>query len=150
MSLKMTTNEREEFLAGLHVGMIGIAEPGRGPLTVPIWYGYEPGGELWIVTERDSRKGKLLQQVERISLCAQTETPPYKYVSVEGPITSIETSDLEEHERPMAHRYLNAEFGDRYIEATGGAEARGGNIVVKMRPERWLTTDYSKQFSAPE
>ena len=150
MSLKMTKNEREEFLAGLHVGMISIAEPGRGPLTVPIWYGYEPGGELWIVTEGDSRKGRLLQKVDRFSLCAQTETRPYKYVSVEGPITSIEPSDLEEHERPLAHRYLNPEFGDRYIEATGGAEARSGNILVKMRPERWLTTDYSKQFSVPE
>ena len=149
MSLTMTTNEREEFLAGLHVGMISIAEPGRGPLTVPIWYGYEPGGELWIVTEADSRKGRLLQKVDRFSLCAQTETPPYKYVSVEGPITSIGPSDLEGHERPLAHRYLGAEFGDRYIEATGGAHARGGNILVKMRPERWLTTDYSKQFSEP-
>ena len=146
MSLKMTANEREEFLAGLHVGMISIAEPGRGPLTVPIWYGYEPGGELWVVTEESSRKWRLLRKVERFSLCAQTETPPYKYVSVEGPITSIEPSDLERHERPLAHRYLNRELGDRYIEATGGAEARRGNILVKMRPERWLTTDYSKQF----
>ena len=149
MSLTMTKNEREEFLAGLHVGMISIAEPERGPLTVPIWYGYEPGGELWIVTEGDSRKGRLLQKVDRFSLCAQTETLPYKYVSVEGPITSIGPSDIEEHERPMAHRYLNAELGDRYIEATGGAEARSGSILVKMRPERWLTTDYSKQFSEP-
>ena len=71
MSLRMTKAEREEFLAGLHVGIISIAEPGRGPLTVPIWYGYEPGGELWIVTEGDSRKGRLLKQVERFSLCAQ-------------------------------------------------------------------------------
>ena len=150
MSLKMTTDEREKFLAGVHVGVISISEPGRGPLTAPIWYGYEPGGELWIVTEDDSRKGKLLGAVDRFSLCAQTETPPYKYVSVEGPITSIEPSDLERHERPLAHRYLNSELGDRYIEATGGTEARRDNILVKMQPERWLTTDYSKQFSAPE
>lgn len=121
MSLKMTTDEREEFLAGVRVGIISITEPGRGPLTVPIWYGYEPGGELWIVTERNSRKGRLLEKVDRFSLCAQTETPPYKYVSVEGPITSIEGSDLEEHKRPLAHRYLGSEFGDGYIEATGGA-----------------------------
>jgi nitroimidazol reductase NimA-like FMN-containing flavoprotein (pyridoxamine 5'-phosphate oxidase superfamily) len=146
MSLTMTTNEREEFLAGVHVGIICIAEPGRGPLAAPIWYGYEPGNELWIVTERNSRKGRLLGKVDRFSLCAQTETPPYKYVSVEGPITSIEPSDLEQHERPLAHRYLNAELGDRYIEATGGAEARRDNVLVKMRPERWLTTDYAKEF----
>jgi nitroimidazol reductase NimA-like FMN-containing flavoprotein (pyridoxamine 5'-phosphate oxidase superfamily) len=147
MSLQMTKSEREQFLADVHVGVISIAEPGRGPLTAPIWYGYEPGGELWIVTERSSRKGRLLRQVERFSLCAQTEQPPYKYVSVEGPITSISASELERDERPLAHRYLGSEFGDQYVEATGGAAARADNVLVKMRPERWLTTDYAKEFS---
>ena len=51
MSLKMTREEREAFLAGVHVGIISIAEAGRGPLAVPIWYGYAPGGDLWIVIE---------------------------------------------------------------------------------------------------
>ena len=146
MSLTMTKTVREAFLAELHVGMISIADPDRGPLTVPIWYDYEPGGELWILTARSSRKGRLLDKVERISLCVQTETPPYKYVSVEGPITSIGPSEVETHGRPMAHRYLGPDFGDRYIEATG-AEGGVDNVLIKMRPERWLTTDYSKQFS---
>jgi nitroimidazol reductase NimA-like FMN-containing flavoprotein (pyridoxamine 5'-phosphate oxidase superfamily) len=147
MSLTMTRAERERFLAEVHVGVISIAEPGRGPLTVPIWYGYVPGGELWIVTERASRKGRLLEQAGRFSLVAQTEAPPYRYVSVEGRITSIAPADVERHTRPLAHRYLGRELGDRYIEATGGAEARSETVVVRMRPERWLTTDYAKQFS---
>ena len=147
MSLKMTKPEREAFLADLHVGVISIAEENRGPLTAPIWYGYEPGGELWILTERTSRKGRLLQEAGRFSLVAQTETPPYKYVSVEGPVTSIEKPDLERDERPMAHRYLGQPLGDGYIEATRG-DGGGDNILVKMRPQRWLTTDYAKQFAA--
>jgi len=145
MSLKMSKAEREAFLAEVHVGVISIAEPGRGPLTAPIWYGYEPGGELWIVTERASRKGRLLEQAGRFSLCAQTEQPPYKYVSVEGPIASIAPSDLERDERPLARRYLGRELGDRYLESTGGAETRAANVRVALRPERWLTTDYAKQ-----
>jgi nitroimidazol reductase NimA-like FMN-containing flavoprotein (pyridoxamine 5'-phosphate oxidase superfamily) len=143
MSQKMTTSEREAFLADLHVGVVSFAEKDRGPLTAPIWYDYEPGGELWILTGRSSRKGKLLQDVGRFSLVAQTETPPYKYVSVEGPITSIEKPDLERDERPMAHRYLGKELGDGYIESTRG-EGEADNMLVKMRPERWLTIDYSK------
>ena len=147
MSLTMSRSEREAFLAEVHVGVISIAEDGRGPLTVPIWYGYAPGGELWIVTERSSRKGRLLEQASRFSLVAQTETPPYRYVSVEGPIVGIAPTELARHERPLAHRYLGPEFGERYLEATGGADARGDNIVVRMRPERWLSVDYSKQYS---
>jgi nitroimidazol reductase NimA-like FMN-containing flavoprotein (pyridoxamine 5'-phosphate oxidase superfamily) len=150
MSLRMTRAERERFLAEVHVGVISIAEPGRGPLAVPIWYGYEPGGEVWIVTERASRKGRLLEQAGRFSLVAQTEAPPYRYASVEGRIVSIGPADVERHTRPLAHRYLGRELGDRYIEATGGADARSDSVVVRMRPERWLTTDYSKQFSGSE
>ena len=118
MSLAMTREEREKFLADLHVGVVSIAEEGRGPLTAPIWYDYEPGGELRIVTDRKSRKGRLLEKVQRFGLVAQTEAPPYKYVSVEGPIVSIESSDLERDLRPIARRYLGEEFGDRYVETT--------------------------------
>ena len=146
MSLAMTRPEREKFLADLHVGIISIAEEGRGPLAVPIWYDYEPGGELWIVTDRTSRKGRLLEKASRLSLCAQTEAPPYQYVSVEGPIVGMDPSDLERDTRPMAHRYLGAELGDRYVEATADERSAGGSMVVRMRPERWLTVDYSKQF----
>jgi nitroimidazol reductase NimA-like FMN-containing flavoprotein (pyridoxamine 5'-phosphate oxidase superfamily) len=148
MSLAMSKTERQAFLAGLHVGIVAIDEPGRAPLAVPIWYVYEPGGELWFVTDRDSLKGRLLDNARRASLCAQSETPPYKYVSVEGPIVSIAPSELERDERPLAHRYLGRELGDRYIEATGGAAGRANNVVVRMRPERWLSTDYSKQFGS--
>ena len=147
MSLAMTRSEREAFLAGVHVGVLSIAEEGRGPLTVPIWYGYEPGGELWIVTERGSRKGRLLARVKRLSLCVQTETPPYQYVSVEGPVVALEDAELERHVRPLARRYLGRELGDRYVEATGRTEARGGSVLVRVRPERWLSVDYRKQFA---
>jgi nitroimidazol reductase NimA-like FMN-containing flavoprotein (pyridoxamine 5'-phosphate oxidase superfamily) len=147
MSLQMTKAEREAFLAGVHVGVISIAEPGRGPLAAPIWYGYEPGGELWLVTGRDSLKGRLLAQVARFSLCVQSEQPPYKYVSVEGPITAIAPADVERDGRPLARRYLGRELGDRYIEATSGAEPTSTDIRVSLRPERWLSTDYAKQYA---
>jgi hypothetical protein len=68
-------------------------------------------------------------------------------VSVEGPIVETAPAQLERDTRPLAHRYLGRELGDRYIEATGGSGARGGEIVVRMRPERWLSVDYKKQYS---
>ena len=143
MALTMTKMEREAFLAAVHVGMISIAEEGRGPLTVPIWYAYAPGGELRLITGRHSRKGRLLTQAGRCSLCVQTESPPYRYVSVEGPITAIEAVDVERDLRPLAHRYLGAEEGDRFVEQT--REGQAENILLRMRPERWLTADYAKE-----
>jgi nitroimidazol reductase NimA-like FMN-containing flavoprotein (pyridoxamine 5'-phosphate oxidase superfamily) len=148
MSLAMTKQERERFLADLHVGIISIPEEGRGPLTVPIWYSYELGGELRVVTARTSRKAQLLQRAGRFSVCAQTETPPYKYVSVEGPVVAIEPADLERDRRPIAHRYLGAQRGDRYIEQTQGEPGHVENVLVRMLPERWLTVDYTKAYGS--
>lgn len=142
MSINMTTEEREAFLADVHVGIVSIPEEGRGPLAVPIWYSYEPGGEVRFTTAKASRKGKLLERARRISLCAQTEVDPYKYVSVEGPVVAVEPAEIERHERPMAHRYYGKTKGDKYIETIDrSVEA----VLVRMKPERWYTVDYSKE-----
>ena len=146
MSLQMSKDEREAFLAGVHVGVLSISDPSRGPLTVPIWYGYEPGGELWVVTERGSRKGRLLEAAPRVSLVAQNESPPYKYVSIEGPVVHVGPVDRDRDVRPLARRYLGAQLGDQYVAST--AEGPGEEILVRIRPERWLTVDYAKEYGA--
>jgi len=144
MSVTMTKEEREAFLAGVHVGIVSIAEEGRGPLTVPVWYAYEAGGEVRLVTGRTSHKGKLLARAGRFSLCVQTETPPYKYVSVEGSIVGTDPAEPDRDLRPLAHRYLGSAVGDRYMDETRGSREQVDNVVVRMRPERWLTADYAK------
>ena len=136
---KMSTDEKQTFLADLHVGVIGINDPGAGPLTVPIWYDYSPGGDVWVITGRDSRKGKLMTEGTRVSLAAQTEDAPYVYVSVEGPITSIEPTDADTL-LAMAVRYLGDEQGRAYAAGSG----LEGQVTVKIKPERWLAVDYSK------
>jgi PPOX class probable F420-dependent enzyme len=148
VSYAMTGEERETFLAGVHVGIVSVSEDGRAPLAVPIWYAYEPGGEVRLVTERASRKGRLLARAGRFSLCAQTETPPYKYVTVEGPVTAIEPADVERDVRPLARRYLGEALGDQYVAMTAGDRAARESVLVRMRPERWLSVDYAKQFRA--
>lgn len=147
MSLAMSKKEREEFLADLHIGVISIPDGDRGPLTCPVWYAYEPGGEVRFVTGKSSRKAEALRRSRRASFLVQSEQLPYKYVSVEGSV-GFGDADLESDVRPIAHRYLGAEAGDGYLKATreGGADE---DLLVRIRPERWLTVDYTKQFQAP-
>jgi nitroimidazol reductase NimA-like FMN-containing flavoprotein (pyridoxamine 5'-phosphate oxidase superfamily) len=137
---KMTSQEKQTFMADLHVGVIGLNEPGSGPLTVPIWYDYKPGGTLWFITGTNSRKGALLEVGARISMAAQTEDAPYRYVSVEGPITSIEPADADTL-LAMAVRYLGEKQGKAYASASG----LENQVTVQVQPERWLAVDYSKQ-----
>jgi hypothetical protein len=63
-------------------------------------------------------------------------------VTAEGPIVSIEPADLERDARPMARRYLGREGGDRYTDEESAPEI-DETILVKMRPEHWLSADYS-------
>ena len=140
-ALAMSRAEREAFLSAVRIGVISVAEEGRGPLTVPIWYGYEPGGLVWIITGAESLKGRLLNAARRFSLCAQTEEPPfYKYVSVEGPIVDVAPAELEADRRPLAHRYFGPELGDAYVASTD----EEGNLKFSMRPTRWWSVDYTK------
>ena len=118
-----------------------VPEEGRGPLTAPVWYWYEPGGDIWFETQPDSRKGKVLGVGKRISLCVQDEKPPYAYVSVEGPIIAIAEDDRNLHEIPMAIRYLGEQNGRDYIENLSPSEWKR----YILRPERWLTFDGSKE-----
>ncbi len=141
MSTRMTTQEREAFLADRHVGIISIAREKRGPLTVPVWYEYEPGGELRVITPIDAIKTRLIERQMRFSLCAQNEALPYQYVSVEGPVTSIQPEDREAEGRAMAHRYLGTEDGNAYMASTEGLLC----CTVCMRPEQWFSADYAKE-----
>lgn len=142
MSIQMSESEREQFLKDVRVGVLSVAEEGRGPLTAPVWYDYDRDRGLWFVTDAESRKGRLLLAARRCSLCAQDEQPPYRYVSVEGPI-ELAAGDRERHLRPLARRYLGVEQGDGYVERTAGGA--GEMLLVTLRPQRWLTVDYGKE-----
>jgi len=132
----MNETERQAFLAEMHVGVMGIADGKRGPLAVPVWYSYEPGGDVVVLTSPDSRKAKLVDAAGRFSMCAQQEALPYKYVMVEGPVAEVRDSKPGEIEK-MAIRYLGEEGGRAYA-----ADSAGVSVVYSMRPERWYSVDY--------
>ncbi|MEZ5343694.1 MAG: pyridoxamine 5'-phosphate oxidase family protein [Acidimicrobiales bacterium] len=136
----MTNDEREEFLEQLHVGVLGIEREDGPPLVVPIWYAYERGGNVKIITHNASLKARLIEAAGRFSLCAQTERLPYKYVTVEGPVVESRPCDVEGDSRPMARRYLGRSQGDAYIEDGDDTNS----VVFAMRPERWFSVDYGK------
>src|SRR2546428_7918747 len=87
MSLAMTKEEREAFLADTHVAVVSIANGERGPLAVPVWYAYTPGGALRFVTGGEARKARPIRPPGPGSGCVPSATPPYRSVRLEGPAT---------------------------------------------------------------
>jgi hypothetical protein len=137
---KMNGDEREAFLAGLHVGVVAVEREDRAPLAVPIWYGYQPGGEVLLWTVAGTVKEKLIRAAGRFAISAQVETPPYRYVTAEGPVTGIEPAD-DATVRGIAIRYLGEDEGNAFTDENFGSDS----VIIHMRPERWLSTDYSKE-----
>jgi PPOX class probable F420-dependent enzyme len=135
--LTMTMTQREAFLADLHVGVVTIARDGAAPLAAPVWYIYEPGGDVVFVFESASEKIRLLEAAGQASLCVQNEAMPYKYVTVEGPAVVGDTDD--DVQRTLAHKYLGPEIGDLYLAAIADTVSR----VARITPTRWRTVDYT-------
>ena len=133
----MTHEEREAFLADVHVGVLSVEDPGRGPLAMPVWYLYEAGAVV-ISTEDRTRKAGLLRAAGRATLTVQVETPPYKYLSVEGPVT-VEPTDRDW--LALATRYLGPEIGASYADSN---PSMADSLLVRITPEHWRTMDFAK------
>jgi hypothetical protein len=136
---RLSVRDREQFLAEPHIAALSVSDgAGRGPLTVPIWYQYEPGGEAWVLTEAGSWKARLIQAAGRFTLMVDRVTPTVRYVSVEGPVTrTIPGTDA--HLREITERYVPPEKVAAYLEF---AKADfGEQVAIYLRPERWLTAD---------
>jgi hypothetical protein len=142
---KLSVRDRELFLAEPHIAALSVsAGPDRGPLTVPIWYQYEPGGEAWVLTSLGSRKARLIEAAGRFTLMVERTVPTVRYVSVEGPVTRTVpgTDDLL---REIAVRYLPPAKVPAYIEL---AETEfGEQVAIYLRPQRWLWSDLGSEFA---
>jgi len=98
-----------------------------------------------VLTGRRSRKAAAIRAAGRFSVCAQDDRPPYRYVSVEGPVVSEEELDPAER-LAMARRYLGAQGGDRYV--SDNPDPDGRNVAFRMRPEHWLSQNQGKGQAA--
>jgi hypothetical protein len=134
----LSKHDRELVLAEPHIAALSVAEPSRGPLTLPIWYQYAPGGELWVLTEAGSRKARLIKAEGRFTLMVDRVLPTVRYVSVEGPVTRV-VPGTDEMLREVTERYLPPDKVPAYLEFAR-AEL-GEQVAIYLRPERWLTAD---------
>ncbi len=133
----MTVAEREAFLAAVHVGVLAVDEPGRGPLALPVWYVLRPGNVVEIGMGRNTLKHRLLEAAGRATLIVQEEALPYRYVSVEGPIA---VRDERRDNREHAVRYLGPELGAQYAQANADSDS----VLVLLTVEHWRTQDFGK------
>ena len=131
--------EREQFLAEPHIAALSAyAGDTRGPLTVPIWYQYTPGGEPWILTGPGSRKARLIEANGFFSLMVEragADDALRRRRRFGQQHRAGTDAQLEE----MTRRYLSGDAADAYLEFA--RNELGEHVVITMKPEHWLSAD---------
>lgn len=137
--MALSKQDRELFLAEPHIAALSVfAGVDRGPLTVPIWYQYTPGGEAWVLTGTTSKKAQLIRAAGRFSLMVERVDPTIKYVAVDGPVAREEPA-TPELLREVTERYLAPEKVEGYLQFA--ASEHGESTVFYLTTEHWLSAD---------
>ena len=146
MPRPLTEQEREAFLTESRVAVLSLpSNDERPPLAFPVWYGYQPGGEITYYTHRTepkSRKLRLLHEGSVVSLCMQREELPYKYVTVEGAVVEENEAPTVDQMVAIVRRYLPEDDARAYVN---GEMESGVNLVLfTIRPDRWAGLDFGE------
>jgi PPOX class probable F420-dependent enzyme len=104
------------------------------PLTSPVWFDWT-GDAFQVVMARDDVKLRHLAREPRCTLVIFEAVPPFRGVSVTAQ-AEVTRTDVTEHRRRVARRYLGEELGDRFVEQRAG---RPGDLVtlVPVEPRVW-------------
>jgi hypothetical protein len=137
--MPLSLEERQQFLAEPRIAALSVsAGPERGPLTVPMWYQYVPGGEVWVLTAVASVKAELIRAAGRFTLMVDRVEPTIRYVAVEGPVSRT-VPGTDEHLLELSRRYLPPDEVAAYMEVAKADH--GEQICIFLRPERWVSAD---------
>ncbi|NYI75829.1 pyridoxamine 5'-phosphate oxidase family protein [Nocardioides panzhihuensis] len=136
----LSPSDREQFLSESHVGVLAVgADPGRPPASVPLWYSYDPGGDVVVNTSVSSRKARLIRAAGAATLTVQRATPPYWYVVVECRVANVVHPSPVPVRRAIARRYLSPEGADIAVDRYDPDD----QVLFVLRPQRWHTADFS-------
>ncbi len=147
MPRPLTEEERQQFLADKHVAIMSVeSDGGRPPLTISVWYAYQPGGNVIFFTGTqgsETRKTGLIEKAGKLSISVQKEDLPYKYVTVEGSLERIDRPPAAEDMLAVVSRYLPPRAAQKFVQAE--IDRPDNKLVLfVIRPDRWLSLDFAE------
>lgn len=141
--MALSEEEIETFLKEPNVAVIATVRPDGSPHVVPTWYEYEDGDIVLHMGPESLRHGNL-QHNNRVCICIDTRTPPYKAVIIEGR-ARLEEGKYEdttsERMRRMAVHYLGEGAGKRYADSIEWQRT----VIARVSPQRVVSWDYGRR-----
>ena len=137
--LVMPRAECEAMLSDVRIGVLSAnGGPDRPPVLGPLWYAYEPGGEVQMNIGAQSHKARAVAADPLVSLCVQDEGDAPRFVTVSG--RGLLGPDDPALHRAIAARYLPPDAVEGYLESMAATDM----ITLRFTPERWLSNDYGR------
>ncbi|TAM89061.1 MAG: TIGR03618 family F420-dependent PPOX class oxidoreductase [Jatrophihabitans sp.] len=109
-------------------------------LLSPVWHEYRDGGFTVVVYE-DDIKARHLRRDPRAVLVVAEALPPFRGVEVSGTV-HLRSDGVRDAIERIAVRYLGAQRGRAYAEATGGG------VIVRLEPGRLRAWDFQDDMAA--
>ena len=133
----LTLSDVQSLLDGPSAAVLTTIRKDGSPLTSPVWFHWT-GEAFEIVIARDDVKLQHLAREPRCTLVIFEAVPPFRGVSVSAE-AQVTRTDITEHRRAVARRYLGAEGGDRFVEQRAG---KPGDLVtlLPVGPRVWDLT----------
>jgi PPOX class probable F420-dependent enzyme len=131
---RMDKAEIRAFLTfGTRTGKLAVTRLDGSPMVVPIWFDVDDDDTLLFTTWGESIKGKALRRDGRVSLCVDSDQPPYAYVRVDGTTTILDDAALlRTWATRIGGRYMGAALAEHYGERNGVP----GELLVRITPTR--------------
>jgi hypothetical protein len=143
----MNGTDLYRFFRNRRVAVLSIPrEPGKPPLTTPVWYDWD-GSAFRIQVEAKSAKAKRVAKLGTapVSLAIQSEVPPYRYAVVYGQATLGPSTDPELRLQ-IARRYLGRYAGDQYVrDETAAGRGEDALRVITVTPDRTVSQDFGPE-----
>lgn len=133
----MSDQEMIDFLSESNLARIATVKPSGAPHVSPVWYLWE-NNQLFIAIPRTSVKTRNIKKNNKVAVTIDSNIGP-KGIIIEG---TAELEELgEEIELRLIQRYVSPENLDKYVEY---AHADLPSVLLRIRPEKTITWDYSK------
>lgn len=136
--MPLSKDDIEDWLRQPNIAIVATVAADGQPHAVPTWYEYD-NGEIIFHTGLRSRKYRNLRQNDRLSICVDTKTVPYKAIVVYGR-AKLEVGTDDERSRRMAINYLGERLGNSYADSLRGERM----VIVRVRPEKVTSWDYGR------
>ena len=134
----MTPGEWRAFLLhGTRTGKLATVRKGGRPHVVPVWFVMD-GDDIAFTTSAASVKARAIRRDPRVSVCVDSEDPPYAFVMLEG--VAALTDDVGEmlpYATAIGARYMGADRAEEF----GRRNAVPGELLVRITPTRVLAED---------